>query len=117
MSIKSPATYGDYYWAMQVEAQAAFDEQIEDSFAGYFGSFLADIPDISELPVGFQTLIKTLSEPPAAGFGGFALGVGVESVDEILHTAMQPMMKMVTRKLNTKSRETWLNSEQANTLF
>ncbi|GAI98523.1 unnamed protein product, partial [marine sediment metagenome] len=41
----------------------------------------------------------------------------VEMIDEILHTALNPMMKMVGRSLNRRAKETWLTSEQANTLF
>ncbi|GAI56338.1 unnamed protein product, partial [marine sediment metagenome] len=37
MGIKDKSTYGEYYWAMQVEAQAEFDEQLETAYAGYFG--------------------------------------------------------------------------------
>jgi len=117
MPIKSPATYGEYYWAMQVEAQAAFDEQMESAFAPYFQGLFASMPEIAELPAGFQTFVRTLAEPPSAGFGGFALGVGVEMIDETLHTLMNPMMKMMQRSINKRAKETWLTSEQANTLF
>ncbi|GAI62337.1 unnamed protein product, partial [marine sediment metagenome] len=117
MGIKDKQTYGEYYWAMQVEAAKFFDEETEKTFAPYMASLLADIPDIEALPSGMQRFIKVLSEPPSAGFGGFALGVGVEMVDEVLHTAMTPMMKIIGRDLNRRSLETWLTSTQANTLF
>jgi len=117
MGIKDKATYGEYYWAMQVEAAKFFDEETEKTFAPYMSGLLADIPDIEALPAGMQNFIRVLSEPPTTGFGGFALGVGVEMIDEVLHTAMAPMMKMVGRELNRRSLETWLTPEQANTLF
>jgi len=117
MGIESPQTYGDYYWAMQVEATAKYDEDIEKAFASYFSGLLADIPTISEFPSGMQTFVRALAEPPSAGFGGFALGVGVETIDEILHNAMTPLMKMMSRAINKRSKETWLTSQEANTLF
>lgn len=117
MGIRDKATYGDYYWASQVEAAKFFDEEIENTFASYFSGMLADIPNIDALPTNTQRFIKVLSDPPTAGFGGFALGVGVEMIDEVLHTAMAPMMKIVGRELNKRSRETWLTPEQANILF
>ena len=117
MGIRDKATYGEYYWAMQVEAQNAFDEGMESAFAPYLRGVINDLPDIKDLPAGMQSLMYALAEPPSAGFGGFALGVGVEMVDETLHTLMNPIMKMMGRSINRRSKETWLTSEQANTLF
>ena len=117
MGIEDRATYGEYYWAMQVEAQAAFDEQLETAYAGYFRGVLGQFPEINELPRGVENFVRALAEPPSAGFGGFAMGVGVEMIDETLHTLMNPMMKMMGRKINKRAKETWLTSSQANTLF
>lgn len=117
MGIKNKLTYGEYYWAMQVEAAGLADENIESAFATYFDKVLADIPYLDELPTGLQSFVRVLAEPPSAGFGGFALGVGVEMIDETLRVAMAPMMKMMERTINKAGRETWLTSEQANKLF
>ncbi|GAI75785.1 unnamed protein product [marine sediment metagenome] len=110
MGIEDKATYGEYYWAMQVEAAGYADEQIETAFAPFFRGLFADMPDIAALPSGMQTFMRALAEPPSAGFGGFALGVGVEMVDETLHTLMNPIMKMMGRSINRRSKETWLTS-------
>jgi len=117
MGIKDKQTYGEYYWAMQVEAAAMADEDIENAFAPYFRGLLADIPGIRELPSGMRNFVEALAEPPSAGFGGFALGVGVEYVDELIHTATGPLMSMLSRSLNRAAREKWLTAQQANILF
>ncbi|GAJ24510.1 unnamed protein product, partial [marine sediment metagenome] len=52
MGIKEKATYGDYYWAMQVEAQKLFADDSEKAIAPYIASLLADIPNIELLPAG-----------------------------------------------------------------
>ncbi len=117
MGIKDKGTYGENYWAMHVEAQKEFDENIEDAFAPYFRGILADLPDVAELPSGIKSFITALAEPPSAGFGGFALGVGVEMIDETLQSLMSPLMKMMSRSINKRAKETWLTSEQVNTLF
>ena len=117
MGIDSPKTFGDYYWAKQVEAQAAFDEQLESAYAPYFRDLFTGLPDIPELPTGLRSFLQILAEPPSAGFGGFALGVGVEMIDETLHTLMSPAMKMMGRVINKRAKETWLTSEQSNLLF
>jgi len=117
MGIKSPSTYSDWYWKNSVDATAEYDEQMEFAFAPYFQGVLADYPEIADLPTGLQTFVRTLAEPPSAGFGGFALGVGVEMIDETLHTLMNPMMKMMGRSINRRSKETWLTVQEGNTLF
>jgi len=38
-------------------------------------------------------------------------------VDETLHTLLNPMMKIMQRSINKRAKETWLTSQQANTLF
>lgn len=117
MGIKSPTTYGDYFWAKQVEATAQFDEDIESAFAPYFSGVLAELPYLDEVPPRLRGFIKALAEPPSSGFGGFALGVGVEMVDETLRSLMSPSIKVLSRVINRGAMETWLTSEQANTLF
>ena len=117
MGIKSPETYADWYWRNSVEASAEFDEQIEFAFAPLFKGVLNDLPDIAELPSGLRNMLTLLAEPPSAGFGGFALGVGVEMIDETLHSLMNPAMKMLARTINKRAKETWLTSVQGNTLF
>ncbi|GAH15025.1 unnamed protein product, partial [marine sediment metagenome] len=117
MAIKSPSTYSDWYWKNFVDATALYDETVETAFAPYFRGLFADLPDIAALPAGMRQFIEVLAEPPSAGFGGFALGVGVEMIDETLHAVMNPAMKIMARAINKRAKETWLTGEQANTLF
>ncbi len=117
MGIKDKQTYGEYYWAMQVEAQDAFDENIETAFAPYFRGLLSELPDLSELPSGVQAFLGVLAEPPSAGFGGFALAAGSELAAEALKGALEPAIKMMKRANNRRTQETWLTAEQSNLLF
>ncbi len=117
MGIKDPSTYGDWFWKNSVEASELFDEQIESAFSPYFQGIMRDLPSFEDFPSGMRSFIEALSEPPSAGFGGFALGVGVEMIDETLHTLMNPMMKMMGRSINRKAKETWLTGIEGNLLF
>lgn len=116
MAIKSPTTYGDYYWAMQVEAQAQFDEDIEAAFAPFFSGLFADIPEIVELPTGIQNFIHSLSAPPSAGFGDLVKLTGAETLAEVIKDAIEPSLTMLKRAINRRSLETWLNPQEAVTL-
>lgn len=117
MAIDSPTTYGDYYWASQLEAQRLFDETIEGAVAPFLSGILADIPNLELLPTGVLNTLQALTAPKTAGMGGFALGVGVEMIDETLHTALNPAMRKLGRLINTGALETWLTSGQANLLY
>lgn len=117
MGIQNKQTYGEYYWAMQVEAQEAFDEVLESNFAPLFASIIDDIPDIEEMPTGIQDFLHLLSAPEHAGFGAFAMGLGMDTVDGYLRAGTKPLMTRLARTYNKRSMETWLTSAQANTLF
>jgi len=117
MAIKDKTTYGEYYWAMQVEAAAEFEEQLEAGVAPFFSKLLSDIPDIGDLPASVRDVLSVFARPEHPGMSGFALGVGVETVDEMLRIALAPMMKIIERNYNVRSKETWLTSAQANILY
>ena len=117
MGIKDKATYGEYYWAMQVEATAAFDEQLEDALSPFFRGLLNDIPEISALPAGMRTFMSAFAEPPSAGFGDLIKLTGGEFAAEVVKDAISPAMLMLKRSVNKRAKETWLTSQQANLLF
>jgi hypothetical protein len=117
MGIEDKSTYGEYYWAMQVEAQNAFDENKELALSPYLRGMFADIPEISELPAGVQSFLQVISDPPSAGFGDLLKLTGGEFAAEILKDTLEPAMKMMRRFQNRRTKETWLTSQQANTLF
>jgi len=116
MTIESPSTYGEWYWAQGFDAQKAFDESIEQAVSPSVAGMLSDIPDISELPVGIQNFLHVLAEPHSAGLGGLISLTGAEFGAELLKEALAPAMAMLGRAVNRRSRETWLTAEQAVTL-
>lgn len=116
MGIKDKATYGEYYWAMQVEAQKEFDEAIENALSPLFSGLLSDIPEISELPAGTQFFMRTLADPHSAGLGSLISLTGAEFAAEMLKEGLSPFMSMLKRLSNRRSRETWLTAPQAVTL-
>ncbi|GAI75482.1 unnamed protein product, partial [marine sediment metagenome] len=99
------------------EREVLFDEHIEQAFAPFFAEVLNEFANVEDIPPMMLRLMQNLKEPPTAGFGGFAMGVGLETVDETLGTLMKPMMAMVERGINRRSLETWLKPDEANTLF
>jgi len=116
MALESPATYSEWYWKHGLDAQKAFDENTEMIFSPFYERLLSEIPEIAELSPALADLTGLLAKPPSPGLGGFALGVGVETIDEVLHNALGPMMAILKRSINRRGKETWLTSAQTITL-
>ncbi len=107
MSIKDKSTYGEYYWAMQVEASKAFADEGEKAFAPYIASMLQDIPRIPQMPSGIQSMIDALAEPPDFAFLPYLVGVGVNAVDEVLDIAFDPVLTMLKRAQHRATNTLW----------
>ncbi len=116
MSLESPITYAEWYWKHNVDAQKAFDESVEDALSPLFSGLLGDMPEIGDLPAGTQNFLRTLAKPHSPGLGGYIASAAGEFTAEILKEAIAPAMSMLRRLNNRRSRETWLNAQQAVTL-
>ena len=116
MSLKSPITYAEWYWKHGVDAENAFDENIENAMSPLFSGLLGDIPEISDLPPGTQHFMRTLAEPQSPGLGALLKLTGAEFAAEVLKDALAPAMAMLRRATNRRARETWLDAPQAVTL-
>jgi len=117
MSLKSPISYADWYWKHSVDAQKEFADDSEKTLAPYIAAILADaiLPD--ETPNGVKNLISALSQPPSFSFLSTLAGVGLNAVDEVLDLVFDPVLTMMKRANKRRTKETWLTSEQVNTLW
>ena len=117
MGIENPQSYGEYYWAAQLESAKLMDEQTEFALAPYFAGLLADIPGLAEAPPGLRKLLQALAEPPSAGMGGFAALTAGEFAAEGIRDLIKPGMSALARAINRGALETWLDPNQAVSLF
>ena len=117
MGIKSPSTYGDYYWAQQVDAQKLFADDSESHIAPYVKGLLGDIPLIDEFPTGMKTFIEGLREPTGFAFLPFMAGVGINAIDEALDIAFEPAMMALKRNYGKRFKSKWLTSAEVNLLW
>lgn len=117
MGIENPTTYGDHYWKKQVEAQKKFNDDAEKAFAPFIAGMLKDIPDIPEMPAGFQNMINALTDPPDFAFLPYLIGVGINLIDEVLDAAFKPDIMALARIQRRNKRTQWLTSVEVNTLW
>jgi len=116
MRLDSPITYSEWYFKHRVDADRAFDESKEQAIAPHFASLLGDMPELSELPSGVQSFMRTLGKPTSPGLAGFLVSAGGEFAAETLRDAIAPAITMLKRAVNRRARETWLTAQQAVTL-
>ncbi len=117
MGIKDKQTYGEYFWAMEVEANKFFADESEKAIAPYISGLLAEIPITPETPTGIQNIIRAIAEPASFAWLPYMAGIGINMVDEVLDTAFEGPMAILKRANKRGHRETWLTSEQVNTLW
>ena len=102
MAIEKPITYGDYYWAAQLEAAKLMDEQTESALAPFFAGLLGSIPELAEAAPGVRNFLQVLAEPPSAGLGGFAALTAGEFAAETIRDLTKPGISAATRFLNRR---------------
>jgi len=117
MGIKAPTTFGDYYWAKQVEASKFFADESEKVISPYIASMLGDIPLIDEFPDGMKKFIKGVTEPSSFAFLPFMAGLGINAIDEALDIAFEPAMLALKRNYGKRFKSKWLTANEANTLW
>lgn len=117
MSIENPQTFGEYWYSSALEQQKAFDESIEKLFSPLISGGLAEIPYISDLPIGAQNLINSLITPSSPGAGGFVSGFAIAQGKDFFDVAAAPAMTAWSRIVNKHAKEKWLTSLEANTLY
>lgn len=117
MSLDSPVTYSDWYWKHSVDAQKKFAEDGEKVISPYIANLLTDVVALPETPDHIKSLIRAATEPTDFTWLSTLAGVGINAVDEVLDLAFDPILKMMQRANNRRTKETWLTSEQVNTLW
>ncbi|GAI70894.1 unnamed protein product, partial [marine sediment metagenome] len=116
MGVKSPTTFGDYYWAKQVEAQNFFNEGVEDDLSPYFRGLLGDIIAVPELDPAIKTFFMGFVEPTSQAMGGVGLRFASEIADSIAGAALEPYTRVARQALEAKVLSNILTPAEATML-
>ena len=117
MGIKDKATYGEYYWAMEVEAQAAFDEQLESVLAAQARSLITGSGLMEQIPDWLRPMFSKLQEPISVGYGGVLMRFVSEAADGILGKALNHALKDFEYWTAERFRDVRINFPTATTLY
>ncbi|GAG54125.1 unnamed protein product, partial [marine sediment metagenome] len=117
MGIKDKSTYGEYYWAMQVEAAKAIDDDIEKVLSGNARQLISDLDIYENLPPSMRPILDTLREPTSAGYGGILGRFVSEAADGILGQSMGHALKDFNYKMAGWFRDQRIDFATATTLY
>ena len=84
MGVKSPITYGDYYWRSSVDAHQLISEETEKELAALAASVMASLGVHEYLPKEFASLFGNIEAPAGAFLGE----VGGRFVSEVADGAV-----------------------------
>ena len=94
MGLEDKQTYGEYYWAMQVEADTAIKQSIETEVSPFIKTLLRDIPALEDLPEGIRDVLQAFAEPEGQQLGTF----GGNMLGEVLGNALATILDQPLKK-------------------
>lgn len=115
--VKSPATYGDYYWSQQVEAALWLDETIEETLSGQIRSLVSKLGISENVPDNLKPLLSKLIEPTSPGYGAIMGRFVSEAADGILGQSMNHALKDFNYKMASWFKDQRIDFTTASTLF
>ncbi|MBA7652690.1 hypothetical protein ES703_60529 [subsurface metagenome] len=116
MAIKSPTTYGDYYWASQVEARKLYEDDMEKVLAGEVSSLYETLGVREFLPANFSRFIDSMIKPTSFAWGGVLARFGSEMADSVLGQTMGHALKDFNYMMAEKFSDQRIGASIASTL-
>ncbi|GAH61633.1 unnamed protein product [marine sediment metagenome] len=93
MSIDSPATYGEHYWKMQVDAQRLTAEDTEKELAAMASRLMSSLHLREFLPEEFELLFGDIEAPAGAFLGDVGGRFVSEVADGAVSRAANPFFR------------------------
>ena len=117
MGIESPITYGDHYWANQVDAAKVFAEIEEQSIKPFIPKIFDDAAIRAALPFGILGTLEALFEFPDPGLAGIGGRFVSEIADVAVGAVMQPALREATHASNRLFHNNMMSSQALTELF
>jgi len=95
MSIKSPTTYGEWFWAHSLDARLAEQEQYEQELAPMARNIISGLNIMEFLPESLVPLFSALQDPGSPAYGAILGRFGSEVADNVVNSALKhPMLNV-----------------------
>lgn len=116
MALKSPQTYGDFYWAMQVEAQKLFAEDSEKVIIPFVKDFILNQIPAEGLPPAFKNFLAEITSGKSFAVAPFLLGLSTDLADNIFNNLTSAALQDYNYWLNSFFHDRRITAEQATLL-
>ncbi len=93
MGVENKQTYGEYYWAMQVEAQKLFQHDLEKEVGSYVASMYDELGLADVLPASVNRFVGAMTGGKSFAWGGILARFGSEMADSVLGQTMGHALK------------------------
>ncbi|GAH69172.1 unnamed protein product, partial [marine sediment metagenome] len=117
MGIKDKSTYGEFYWAMQVEANFLEQETYERELAPFVADYINELVGLDKLPSGFQSLIGQIKSPTQQATANVLMRFASEVADNVVGKVTDPAIRPASYASEAHFHSLKLNAGQAATLF
>ncbi|GAG28273.1 unnamed protein product, partial [marine sediment metagenome] len=115
--VESPTTYGEYYWATQVEAAKVHEDAMEKAIAPFIPKIFADAEIRAAMPFDFLPKLEKLLEFPEAGLAGVGGRFVSEVADQAVSMVMTPALRKTQYAANRIFKNMILTPDQGTSLF
>lgn len=117
MGIRDKTTYGENYWAMQVEAQAQFAEDTEKELSIIVAELIGSLHIKEVLPEEFTALFNTLEAPAGLALSDVGARFISEVADGAVSKAANPFFETLGYKMYSLMPTKKMTPEATATLF
>ena len=117
MSIESPETYGEEYWASQLAANLSFEEEIEKSVKDFIPNIFSDTEIRESIPFGILPKLEGLLAFPHPGLGAIGGRFVSEIADQAVGMIMTPALRKTQYAANRLFQNMLMGPDTASTLF
>ncbi len=113
MGIKEKATYGDYYWASQVEAEKFYQDEVEKALGGPINRIYDELGIDEALPDSMKGFFAEMKAPKSFAWGGILARFGSEVADSVLSQTLNHAMKDFNYWMAEKFSDTRMTAAEA----
>ena len=102
MSLTNPLTWGEAYWAMQVEADKAFADSEEEILAPFLQSLFGYVSDLDSFPAPIASLFNAVGTPGHHALVDIAKHALSQTGEASLGAGLTPLLRAIQYSANHK---------------
>ncbi len=116
MSIKNPSTYGEWWWAQNVDASKQFNDDKETVLQPYIAGLVDLVADLDGMPPELLAPLKAVGQAGHFGVADIAVGASSASAQSGLMAGLSPLLRGIGQSANKKWKTNFISTDIASVL-